>query len=97
MSMTKTARKLRIILGWMCATDFAFEMGEAKGGTEVYASQEDLTQCRPCIERCGSEKVVTVSQDDFAYLLQKAQIDPADLVMGPFGDEIWTKPTSTMR
>ena len=92
MSMTKTARKLRIIFGWMCATDFACELGQAQGGSKVYASQKDLLHCRPCTELCGSEKVVTVSQDDFAYLLQKAQIDPDDLVTGRFGEAIWTKP-----
>lgn len=43
--------------GYMCATDFNWEVGEALGGTTVYASVEDLKHNRKCVEQCGIVKV----------------------------------------
>ena len=43
--------------GYMCKTDFNYELGEALGGTEIYCSIEDIKRCRPCAEQCGIVKV----------------------------------------
>ena len=38
---------------YMCATDYEHELGEASGGTGVYASVADLKASRPCVAECG--------------------------------------------
>lgn len=43
--------------GYMCLTDWNWELGEALGGTEVYCSINDLKQERKCVEQCGIVKV----------------------------------------
>jgi len=43
--------------GYMCQTDWDWEIGEALGGTEVYCSVEDLRRERRCVESCGVVKV----------------------------------------
>jgi hypothetical protein len=43
--------------GYMCRTDWNWELGEARGGTEVYASVEDCKRSRKCVENCGIVKV----------------------------------------
>jgi hypothetical protein len=43
--------------GYMCATAFDWELGEALGGTRVYATIEDLKDCQPCVKQCGIVKV----------------------------------------
>lgn len=48
--------------GYMCATDFNYELGHAKGGTEVYPSLDNLRINRNCIKECGIVKV-TVKVD----------------------------------
>lgn len=45
------------IEGYMCKTDFDFELGIASDGIEVYSSIEDLKEWRPCVEGCGIVKV----------------------------------------
>jgi len=42
---------------YMCAVDFSFELGEAKGGTKLYASIKDLKENHSCWEECGITKV----------------------------------------
>lgn len=44
-------------VGYMCQTDFDWELGEARGGTEVYCSVTDLKRKRKCVEQCGIVKV----------------------------------------
>lgn len=44
-------------IGYCCMTDFDWELGEALGGTEIYASIEDLRECRKCVDQCGIVKV----------------------------------------
>lgn len=44
-------------IGYMCKVDFMWELGEAMGGNEIYASIEDLKENRPCVEECGIVKV----------------------------------------
>lgn len=86
--------KIKAAFGFMCAVDFAFELGEASGGTKIYASIENLRSCRACIDNCGSAEVVTVSKDDFVRLVQMAKFDPNELITSAVGEVIWTKPVS---
>lgn len=44
-------------IGYMCATDFDFEVGEAPGGIQIYRSKEDALAHRSCIRSCGLVKV----------------------------------------
>lgn len=38
---------------YMCATDYEHELGEASGGTPLYASVSDLKASRACVAECG--------------------------------------------
>jgi hypothetical protein len=85
--------KIKVALGFMCAVDFAYELGEALGGTSIYESSEDLRNCRACIDECGEAEVATISKADFIHLIQMAKFDPADLITSAVGEIIWTKPS----
>ena len=43
--------------GYMCATDFMHELGEAPDGTKIYNSKEDCLRNCSCIHECGMYKV----------------------------------------
>lgn len=43
--------------GYMCKTDWDWELGEAMGGCDVYPSVEDLKENRKCAKQCGIVKV----------------------------------------
>ena len=43
--------------GYMDATDFFHELGEALGGNIIYSSIEDLLENKPCAKECGVVKV----------------------------------------
>lgn len=43
--------------GYMCQTDWDWELGEALGGTKIYESIEDLKNNRKCVQSCGIVKV----------------------------------------
>ena len=45
------------VLGYMCGTDWQYELGKAAGGNVVYASPEDCVKRRKCSERCGIVEV----------------------------------------
>lgn len=47
--------------GYMCKTDFECELGMAKRGNCVYASEQDLRENRPCVASCGIVKVKVVA------------------------------------
>ena len=47
-------------IGYMCATDFDHELGEAPGGIEVYRSKEDCLAHRTCVKGCGMVKVKVI-------------------------------------
>lgn len=47
----------RTITGYMCKTDFDFELGSYRGGVEVYESIQDLARCRRCVTECGIVEV----------------------------------------
>lgn len=42
---------------YMCKTDYDHELGEAAGGTVLYASISDLKANRSCVEDCGIVEV----------------------------------------
>lgn len=44
-------------IGYMCRTDYEYELGEAVGGCEVYPTIEDLKNHRKCWSDCGIVKV----------------------------------------
>ncbi len=45
------------VIGYMCATDWEFEIGAARGGNVIYASPEDAIESRRCIGGCGLVEV----------------------------------------
>ena len=44
-------------IGYMDKTDFDYEVGEARGGNNIYPSMQDTKRCQPCSENCGIVKV----------------------------------------
>jgi hypothetical protein len=84
-------RPMKVCLGFMCSVDFHHEMGEALGGTTVYASLKDLNRNRKCIDECGSEEVVTLSLLDFNRLLEMANFDSSKFITSAVGEVIWSK------
>lgn len=45
------------VIGYMCMTDFEFELGAALGGNEIFPSEADCErECR-CIKGCGMVQV----------------------------------------
>lgn len=55
---------MQIKYGYMCKTDFDYELGEASGGVEVYRTEEDLMKHRECWEECGIVKVKIEEVED---------------------------------
>lgn len=47
-------------IGYMCKTDFEYELGFAAGGTTVYSSIEDLRVNRKCVDSCGIVEVEVI-------------------------------------
>jgi len=43
--------------GYMCKTDYEYEVGHARGGNLVYASEEELKKEKLCVFTCGIVKV----------------------------------------
>lgn len=44
-------------IGYMDATDYHHELGEALGGNRIYASEQDLLKHQPCADSCGVVEV----------------------------------------
>ena len=44
-------------VGYMCKTDFDYELGHAAGGNRIFATVEDLKEWFPCVDECGIVKV----------------------------------------
>jgi len=40
-------------IGYMCLTDWLYELDDVQSGTKVYPSVEDLKQSRKCADECG--------------------------------------------
>lgn len=45
------------IEGYMCKTDFDYELGNASGGNVIYPSLENLQNHRRCWKTCGVVRV----------------------------------------
>ena len=45
------------VFGYMDATDFNYELGQAAGGVTIYSSEKDILDHCPCAESCGVVKV----------------------------------------
>lgn len=43
--------------GYMCKTDFDWELGNAAGGNRVFASVDDLRENKRCVDGCGIVEV----------------------------------------
>jgi hypothetical protein len=43
--------------GYMCKTEYDWEVGEALGASRIYCSVDDLKNNRKCVENCGIVKV----------------------------------------
>lgn len=92
---------MRAVPGWMCKVDFDYELGEAMGGTTIFADEEDLHECRKCTS--GHDKdhrpveVVTLSKEDFMELVEKSGIDPASIRSSNVGPVIWSKEQETVK
>ena len=62
------------VTGYMCLTDFEWELGCAMGGNTVYPSEKNLRETCRCIPQCGVAKVKVVGVDilqesDFSSLI----------------------------
>ena len=86
---------MRAVLGWMCAVDFDYELGEAADGTTIFASVEDLHKYRRCtaigVEDHRGVEVVTMSKKDFTDLVKRSGIDPTTISDSNIGPVIWSK------
>lgn len=45
------------IIGYMCRTEYDYELGYADGGSLIYNSIDDLKKCRSCLDECGIVEV----------------------------------------
>jgi len=45
------------IMGYMCKTDFDYELGHADDGNKVYPSERALREHQKCVSTCGFVKV----------------------------------------
>lgn len=47
----------RVVVGYMCKTDFDHELGVASDGNKVFPSIETLRKHLRCVDECGIVKV----------------------------------------
>jgi len=52
------------VRGFMCKIDWDYELGEASGGTRVYASITDLKRRHASWEQCGIVEVMVTFVDE---------------------------------
>lgn len=50
--------------GYMCKTDYEYELENAAGGVEIYSSVEDLKKHKKCWEDCGIVEVELAAKND---------------------------------
>ena len=83
---------IRAVPGWMCEIDFDYELGEAAGGTRIFASEENLNLCRKCAKLDHkSVEVVTLTKEDFLQLLKKSNVNMNNIRKSNIGEIIYQK------
>lgn len=50
--------------GYMCGTDYEYELENASGGVKIYSSVEDLKKHKTCWEDCGIIEIELVVKND---------------------------------
>lgn len=50
-----------VVYGYMCNTDWEYELGMASDGNRVFPSIEDLREHYNCVDSCGIVKVAIVA------------------------------------
>lgn len=48
--------------GFMCRTDYEYELENAAGGVEIYSSVDDLKKHKKCWEDCGIVEIELVEK-----------------------------------
>ena len=86
---------IRIVPGWMCQVDWNYELGEASGGTRIFASEADLKKYRKCTA-CEDpdhipQEVVVLSVADFHKLVKQYKMPEKDFYSSNIGEVIWSK------
>lgn len=51
-------------IGYLCKTDYEYELENAAGGVKIYSSVEDLKKNKNCWEDCGIVKVEIIMKND---------------------------------
>lgn len=49
-------------IGYLCSTDYEFELESAAGGVKIFSSINDLKKNRKCWEECGIIEVEIVQK-----------------------------------
>jgi len=62
--------------GYMCKTDFEYELGNASGGNVIYPSLIDLQKHKRCWESCGVVRVSVHFEE--IVIEEKDRDDPDD-------------------
>lgn len=62
-SLDTPDRSKREMILYMCGVDWRHELGEAAGGTPMYASKEDLVRCRKCVSSCGVVRLKVTAEE----------------------------------
>lgn len=57
--MNVGSKPKRSIVGYMCKTDFDYELGEATDGNKIFPSVAELKMFNKCWKSCGIVKVET--------------------------------------
>ncbi len=86
---------IRAVAGWMCKVDWEWELGEAAGGTGVYASRENLKQYRNCTAgddpNHRPQEVVVLDKDDFVKIWRAAMLDEDLIYSSKSGSPIYAR------
>ncbi len=75
--LLEAMRRKRI--GWMDSTDFAYELGHARGGSKVYADEEDCKKNCPCVahpdmtQACEAQRVVVLNAEEWDHAWAKLE------------------------
>ena len=75
--MKELLKSLRWESGWMDSISYDHELGNASGGTKIYASEEDLRENERCIGtdgHCWPIRVFVISEDELKRFLSEDEI-----------------------